>query len=87
MESEKQLIADISKFLAELIVLAPDEIRPNDTLSSLGVDSTAVIALSVHIQESYGVLLESEDFTRVQTVSQIAETIRDRSKSSSEGAQ
>ena len=87
MESEKQLIADISKFLAELIVLAPDEIRPNDTLSSLGVDSAAVIALSVHIQESYGVLLESEDFTRVQTVSQIAETIRDRSKSSSEGAQ
>ena len=87
MESEKQLIADISNFLAELVVLSPEEIRPSDTLSSLGVDSAAVISLSVHIQESYGVLLESEDFSKFQTVSEIAETIRDRSKSSSEGVE
>ena len=87
MESEKQLIADISKFLAELVVLSPEEIRPNDSLSSLGVDSAAVISLSVHIEESYGVLLESEDFSKVQTVSQIAQTIRDRTKPSSEGTQ
>jgi len=84
MESEKQLVADISKFLAELVILAPQEIRPNDTLASLGVDSAAVISLSVHIQESYGVLLESDDFSKVQTVSQIAEIIRSRSKSSLE---
>lgn len=82
MVSEKQLIAEITKALSKLVIVAQEEIRPSDTLSSLGVDSAAVISLSVHIQESYGVLLESEDFSRVQTVSQIAQTIRERSKSS-----
>lgn len=70
-----ELLADLIAFASEATAMPVGEIGPRDSLESIGVDSAAVIALSAHLEEQFGVIADSNDLPRDVTIEQIADLV------------
>lgn len=73
------VLKNVSSFLSKVAAIPVDEIRSRDSLDTLGVDSAAIISLSAHIEEEFGVIADAEDLPKSSTLEQIADfVIRER---------
>lgn len=78
---DKQIVVNsVILFLSKVAVVPIAEIRPYDTLDTLGVDSAAVISLSSYLEEQFGVISNPEDLPPDATIDQIAEAVARKHK-------
>ncbi|MCR9296039.1 MAG: acyl carrier protein [bacterium] len=77
--TRSEILANLSEFVCKVAVIPPDEIIAQDSLDTLGIDSAAIISLSAHLEEQYGVVADAEDLPKSSTLEQIADfVIRER---------
>jgi len=76
---KEAILNNISTFISKVAVIPIEEIRRQDSLDTLGVDSAAIISLSAHIEEEFGVIADAEDLPKSSALEQIADfVIRER---------
>ena len=63
--------------IAEARSLPVDEITPEATLESLGVDSLDRVTLSFDLEEEYGVVIPETKLHQVRTVQDVVDAVRE----------
>ena len=63
--------ASIVQLIASFLNRTPEEIIPEQSVTSLVSDSFALVELAIHLQEETDVLLGHEDFEGVTTVAEL----------------
>ena len=61
-------------YAAQLLELDPDEIRPDSTFESLGIDSLDIVEMIMNLESELGVELEMED-QKIATFQELADFI------------
>ena len=67
----------LAKFAAKQLELDIDEITPNSTFDSLGIDSLDVVEMIMDLESELGVELEMED-QKITTFGELAEFIESK---------
>ena len=62
------------EYAAKQLELNPDEITPESTFESLGIDSLDVVEMIMHLETELGVELEMED-QKIATFQELADFI------------
>lgn len=71
----------VKKLLAQLTTVAPGDIKPTDNLrADLGLDSVAAMELVSMLAEELQIEIELEDAMQIETVGQVIELVRERSR-------
>ena len=66
----------IAKYLAEQMDISVDDITPDTTFESLGIDSLDTVGMVMDLEDELGVELELED--KVNTVGELAAFIESK---------
>jgi len=61
-------------YAAQQLELDPDEIRPDSTFESLGIDSLDIVEMIMNLESELGVELEMED-QKIATFQELADFI------------
>ena len=61
-------------YAAQQLELNPDEIRPDSTFESLGIDSLDIVEMIMNLESELGVELEMED-QKIATFQELADFI------------
>jgi acyl carrier protein len=72
---KEEIVSDLSAFLSKVAVISPSDITLNDSLDTLGIDSAAIVSLSAHLEQQFGVIADAEDLPKSSTLEQIADFV------------
>ncbi len=61
-------------YAADMLKIDPDEIRPDSTFESLGIDSLDIVEMIMDLESELGVELEMED-QKIATFQELADFI------------
>lgn len=73
--ARKLISDDLASFLSKAAIIPIEEIRMHDSLDHLGVDSAAMISLSVYIEEQYGVMTNANNLPKTITIERLVDFI------------
>ncbi|MCB9757769.1 MAG: acyl carrier protein [Candidatus Omnitrophica bacterium] len=69
----------IKGIFKKVLDISPEEIKPNETLgSSLGIDSTELVEISVGIKKELGVALADSELKKTQTFNEIVKIVESK---------
>lgn len=71
------MYAKLVSFASKQLELNPDEITPDSTFESLGIDSLDIVEMIMDLESELGVELEMED-VKIETFGQLAEFIESK---------
>jgi acyl carrier protein len=74
----KSLYDELKSILVDDIGLAADYIRPEATLAEAGMDSLAMVELSLVLEKKLGASLSDDELIETATVSEIADMVAER---------
>ncbi|MEU2172249.1 acyl carrier protein [Micromonospora chersina] len=70
---------DILKtIMVENLLLDADDVRPDASREDVGIDSLAVVELSLALRKRYGIHITDEELLELDTVADITELMRQR---------
>ena len=79
MSEKEQILRQLKQILIDdLFVSIPEnEIKPEDTLQDLGVDSVGLVELTMLLEEKYGIKINSDEVIRenFRTLDQVSDYI------------
>ena len=67
----------IAKYLAEQMDISVDDITPDTTFESLGIDSLDVVEMIMDLESELGVELEMED-QKIETFQELADFVESK---------
>ncbi|HOY10170.1 MAG TPA: acyl carrier protein [Candidatus Omnitrophota bacterium] len=71
--------AKIKKIFQRVLDVAPDDIKPDESLvSSLGVDSTELVEITVGIKKELNALLTDGELKKTHTFNEIVEIVKSK---------
>ncbi|MEU7480529.1 acyl carrier protein [Lentzea sp. NPDC042327] len=62
---------DLTNILRDDIHVAPDHLAPDTSLQDAGIDSLAVVELSVQLSDTLGITVSENDIARAATLGDI----------------
>lgn len=65
----------IKQMIAEQFELKPEDLVPEATLESLGLDSLSVIEFMFNIEDKFGIKLENERMENIKTLQDVVNII------------
>ena len=64
-------------YAADMLKIDPDEIRPDSTFESLGIDSLDIVEMIMDLESELGIELEMED-QKIATFQELADFIESK---------
>ena len=64
-------------YAADMLKIDPDEIRPDSTFESLGIDSLDIVEMLMDLESELGIELEMED-QKIATFQELADFIESK---------
>jgi len=77
-QDDRNIVAEVTRILAETKGVPTTAVRPETRLEDLGIDSLAVIQISVALEETLGFAVRDEDrfgMLDVETVAELTEFV------------
>ncbi|MFC8850453.1 MULTISPECIES: acyl carrier protein [unclassified Micromonospora] len=68
----------LKTIMAENLLLDADDVYPDASREDVGIDSLAVVELSLALRKRYGIHITDEELLELDTVADIAELMRQR---------
>jgi acyl carrier protein len=68
----------IAEYVAQVLQVPRDRLKPDDVISDLSTDSLALVELSVELQEDLDVIITQEEFSELATLGDLERLLRDR---------
>jgi acyl carrier protein len=72
---QSEICTNLAAYIAKIASIPSYDIRPDDSLDTLGVDSAATISLSAHIEATFGVEVDESDLAKNTSVKELASII------------
>jgi len=69
------ILGEVSKFVGDILEVGADDLDPDETLESLGLDQIALTALAAKVNERYDFKLSSNSFAEYPTIRQLSQHI------------
>lgn len=69
---------ELTSILVDNIGLAEENLRPDATLDEAGMDSLALVELSLVLENRYGVLISDDELIESATIADIANLVAQR---------
>ena len=76
-KEEKEMYEKLVSYAAQQLELDPDDIRPDSTFESLGIDSLDIVEMIMDLESELGVELEMED-QKITTFQELADFIESK---------
>lgn len=77
-KQSKQVFETLRRILSERAFLEPEEIEPNSSFTSLGIDSLGSVEITMTIEEKFGISIPDEDVKRLETVQDFVDYLIER---------
>lgn len=68
----------IAEYVAEILQVPRDRLKPGDAIGDLSADSLALVELAVELQEDFDVIITQEEFAQLATLGDLEALLRDR---------
>lgn len=72
------LETDLRDLVAELAELPLDEVEADTSFEDAGIDSLLAMEIAVHVERRFGVRFEDTELKTVQSVRQLADSVRQK---------
>ena len=72
------LETDLRDLVAELAELPVDEVETDTPFEDAGIDSLLAMEIAVHVERRFGVRFEDTELKTVQSVRQLADSVRQK---------
>ena len=72
------LETDLRDLVAELAELPLDEVETDTSFEDAGIDSLLAMEIAVHVERRFGVRFEDTELKTVQSVRQLADSVREK---------
>lgn len=68
----------IAEYVAQVLQVSKERLRPEDLISDLSADSLSLVELAIEIQEDFDVIITQEEFAELRTLGDLESLLRDR---------
>ena len=65
----------IAKYLSEQMDISMDEITPDTTFESLGIDSLDTVEMVMDLEDQFGIMVEDDQIMKLRTVGDVVDYI------------
>jgi acyl carrier protein len=70
----------ITEYVAEILQVPRERLKPDDLIRDLSTDSLALVELAVDLQEDFDVVITQEEFAQLATLGDLEALLRERQR-------